>query len=254
MTPRSRRRPRQPLRVFLSFSHTDSPAKDLLCKHLSSLAQDGLVRLWGDRQLPPGEWPQAIAGQLKRAEVVLLLVSCDFISSPHCNAEARCALERHQAGSCLSIPIILRDCDWTTRPWAQLVCLPTDGHPVMGGKWHSPDEAFADVARRLRDWLAQPDSRFHRYKRLSASSGVVVSTESSFSSPKSRRCASDTGGPESPKNSPSCPSVDRFASFDLDSRGLPASSSSPDSRLSRISRARATTSGGSPARRATSMP
>jgi TIR domain-containing protein len=144
---------RRPLKVFVSFSHRDSHAKDLLSKHLSSLVHDGLVCLWDDRQLPPGEWPEAVAGQLEKADVALLLVSCDFISSPHCNAEARWALRRHKAGRCRIFPVILRSCDWTTRPWAKLLCLPTDGHPVMGAKWHSPDEAFTDVARRLRDWI-----------------------------------------------------------------------------------------------------
>ena len=85
--------------------------------------------------------------------MVLLLVSCDFINSPHCKAEARSALQRHKAGRCRIFPVILRPCDWKTRPWAKLVCLPTDGHPVISQRWHTRDEAFADVAHRLRDWI-----------------------------------------------------------------------------------------------------
>ena len=65
------------------------------------------------------------------------------------------ALKRHDAGECISVPNHPGECDWKTRPWARLVCLPTDGRPVMSGKWHSPDEALTDVARRLRDWITR---------------------------------------------------------------------------------------------------
>jgi hypothetical protein len=145
----------RPARVFISFSHADSGEKDLLCKHLSSLVEDGLLHLWDDRQLRPGEWPGAIASELDAADVVLLLVSCDFISSSECRAEAHRALRRQRARRCKTIPVILRDCDWSSRPWAKCMCLPTDGHAVRSRRWHSPDEAFTDVARRLRDWLTR---------------------------------------------------------------------------------------------------
>jgi hypothetical protein len=157
MRLRLRRRPtaKRPLRVFISYSHPDWVAKELLRKHLSSLARDGLVRLRDDRQLPPGEWRGPIAEELEKAQVVLLLVSCDFINSAECEAEARRALRRHNSRRCRAIPIILRDCDWTSRPWARLTCLPTDGHPVASRRWRSRDEAFTDVARRLRDWITR---------------------------------------------------------------------------------------------------
>ncbi|HVE83171.1 MAG TPA: toll/interleukin-1 receptor domain-containing protein [Myxococcales bacterium] len=141
------------MEIFISFSHSDGAAKDMLCKHLSSLAQDGLIHLWDDRQLSPGEWEDEIQDRLDRADVVLLLVSSDYISSRFCTAEALRALERDDAGECFTVPIILRECDWTTRPWARLVSLPTDGRAVMSNRWHSPDEAFTDVARRLRAWV-----------------------------------------------------------------------------------------------------
>ena len=57
-------------------------------------------------------------------------------------------MERHESGEARVIPVILRDCDWTTAPFAKLLALPRDGKPV--NSWANRDEAFADIARGIR--------------------------------------------------------------------------------------------------------
>ena len=86
------------LRVFFSYSHRDERYLDQLRKHLANLEQEGLVRLWHDRAIRPGEeWEPAIAAQLDQADVIVLLISADFNASNFCRrVEMACAVERHR--------------------------------------------------------------------------------------------------------------------------------------------------------------
>jgi hypothetical protein len=145
----------QKLTVFLSFAHEDDELRRMLRNHLMPLVHDGLVELWDDRRLLPGqEWDPAIMARLDKADVILLLVSSDFIASEYCQREVERALERHTRGEALTIPLILRDCDWKSMPFARLTALPRDGHAVMSDEWSSPDEALTDAVSRLRDMVS----------------------------------------------------------------------------------------------------
>ena len=59
------------------------------------------------------EWAGEIDHNLEKADVILLLVSADFLNSDYCyDIELRRAMERHEAGDAVVVPIILRECDW----------------------------------------------------------------------------------------------------------------------------------------------
>src|SRR5512146_2457258 len=76
------------VRVFISYAHADEPLREELRKYLSALEREGLVHAWDDRQILGGEdWAAEIDTRLKQADVVLLLVSADFIASDYCVGE-----------------------------------------------------------------------------------------------------------------------------------------------------------------------
>lgn len=137
-------------RLFFSYSHADETFRDTLEKHLSALKHEGLIDTWHDRRIPAGdELDPAIDQNLERADVILLLVSADFIASRYCfDIEMKRALERHAEGSARVIPVILRYCDWKTMPFAKLMAAPTDGKPIKA--WADIDEAYTDVAGHIR--------------------------------------------------------------------------------------------------------
>jgi len=86
---------------------------------------------------------------LERADIILLLISADFIASDYCySIEMMRALERHDAGEARVIPIILRPTYWQETPFSKLQVLPTEGKPVM--KWRDRDDAFLDIAEGIR--------------------------------------------------------------------------------------------------------
>lgn len=138
------------IKLFFSYSHADEQLRDTLEKHLSALKRQGLIDTWHDRRILAGdELDHKIAQSLEEADIILLLVSADFLASAYCyDVEMQRAVERHNAGEARVIPVILRPCDWHDAPFGKLLAAPKDGHPVTS--WPDLDEAFLDVVRSIK--------------------------------------------------------------------------------------------------------
>ncbi len=145
----------EPLSLFYSYSHRDEDLRDELEKHLVLLQRTGLIRSWHDRRISPGaEWKGTIDRRLAIADIVLLLVSADFLASHYCfDVEMKMALQRHELGEATVIPVILRPVDWTDAPFAHLQALPRDGRAIT--LWSDRDQAFAEVARAIRGLITE---------------------------------------------------------------------------------------------------
>ena len=141
-----------PFEMMVSYAHADEDLKNELRKHLSLLQRQGLVSQWHDRLIAGGrEWQQEIATHLESAQIILLLVSPDFLASDYCyDTEMKRALERHDDGTARVIPVFLRPCDWAGAPFSRLQGLPTNAEPVTSTRWSSRDEAFSIIARGIR--------------------------------------------------------------------------------------------------------
>lgn len=141
----------RPVRLFYSYSHQDERLRNELETHLKLLQRRGMIETWHDRKIEAGdEWKRKIDENLERADLILLLVSADFIASDYCyEIEMKRALERHEKGEARVIPVILRDCNWQKAdvPFARLQALPKDGKPVK--KWPDRDSAWRNVAERI---------------------------------------------------------------------------------------------------------
>src|SRR3954468_18039847 len=144
-------RPAVPISLFYSYSHKDEALRKKLETHLSLLQDQGVISGWHDRRIVAGtEWDGGINKNLEEADIILLLVSAEFLASPYCrDVEIKRAMERHKAGSARVIPVILRPVDaWHTAPFGKLQALPEKGKAVT--TWKNRDEAFADIARGIR--------------------------------------------------------------------------------------------------------
>jgi hypothetical protein len=139
-----------PLEIFFSYSHRDEKMRSRLEAHLSSLKRERLISGWHDRKIKPGtEWKGQIDDHLNSCQIILLLISADFLASDYCyDVEMDRALARHDAGGARVIPIILRPCDWPWSRFGKLQALPRDGKPVSD--WSTHDQAFNEVARGIR--------------------------------------------------------------------------------------------------------
>lgn len=136
--------------VFFSYSHKDEVFRDHLEVHLSALKRQKIIESWHDRKIIAGSAvDETIDQHLDQANVILLLISPDFIASDYCyEREVQRALQRHSQGACRVIPVILRPCDWHGLPFGKLLATPTDGRAIT--LWANRDEAFLDVVKSIK--------------------------------------------------------------------------------------------------------
>ena len=137
-------------KLFFSYSHRDEQLRDQLEVQLAMLKRQGVIETWHDRRITAGEdLDHAISGHVEEDDVILLLVSPDFLASDYCyDVEMTRALERGRTGEAVVIPVILRPCDWHHAPFGKLRASPTDGRPVT--MWANHDEPMLEVARDVR--------------------------------------------------------------------------------------------------------
>jgi hypothetical protein len=98
------------IEVFYSYAHRDEPLRTELNNHLSLLQRQGVIAAWHDGCVTTGtEWAGAIDTHLHRAQIILVLVSADFLASDYCYVvEVQRAMARHKAGEARGIPIIMQ--------------------------------------------------------------------------------------------------------------------------------------------------
>jgi hypothetical protein len=89
----------KPIHLFYSYSHKDEQLRDELEKHLMALKRQGIIMDWYDRDIRAGdEWSREIDEHLTTADIILLLISADFLASDYCySIELAHALPRQKA-------------------------------------------------------------------------------------------------------------------------------------------------------------
>jgi HEAT repeat protein/energy-coupling factor transporter ATP-binding protein EcfA2 len=153
----------QSMKLFFSYAHKDEPLRDQLATHLSLLKRQNIITDWHDRNITAGtDWAQAIDHNLNTANIILLLISSDFLASDYCwTKEMEPALVRHNQGTARIIPIILRPCDWQSAPFGNLQALPIahSGGAKPVTQWSDQDEAFTNIAQGIRKAVAELQQR-----------------------------------------------------------------------------------------------
>ncbi len=173
------------IEVFYSYSHKDEELRNQLENHLAMLRRDGIIKGWHDRRISAGqEWDGKIDEHLNSAQVILLLVSADFLASNYCyDIEVKLAMERHDSGDACVIPIILRPCDWQKASFGKVHALPKDANPVT--LWADRDEAFLDVAKGIRNTVEERGSQ-NRASTSVETEVESVSTKAEITKPAQR--------------------------------------------------------------------
>ena len=140
------------INLFYSYSTKDEKLRDELEKALIMLKRLDSINGWNFRAITPGEdWDREINKELENSDIILLLLSNDFLASDYCyDVEVKKALELHNSEKAIAIPVILRQCDWKheNSPLKKLEAIPKDGVPVT--LWSNPDIAFDDIAQSLK--------------------------------------------------------------------------------------------------------
>lgn len=156
--------------VFFSYHEQDEKLRQALDKHLSSLKRQAFISTWHFRKLHAGmEQVKEISAHLNSAHIILLLVSPDYIDSDYCyEIEVKRAMERHEAGEAIVIPIILRPVIWQGTPFGKLRPSPIEGRAVT--LYRNRDQAFVDICvdiqtavEKIRNNREERPEKIHRY-------------------------------------------------------------------------------------------
>ena len=138
------------VKVFYCYAREDDTLCMELNKHLMALKQRGWISSWNEQEILAGmEREHEIDVHLSSADIILLLVSSDFMNSEYCySIGMQEAMKRHETGEAVVIPIILRPVDWQDTPFGKLQALPTAGKPIT--IWPNRDEALLVVEQGIR--------------------------------------------------------------------------------------------------------
>jgi hypothetical protein len=141
------------LNIFFAYSRVDSKLRERLDIHLSGLKRKNFINTWYDGEITPGtEWDKEIEFALSKADIILLLISADFIASDYCfDVEMKRAISRHEKGDAIIIPVILHPCDWSDLPFSKIQGLPQNGKAVTSDNWENPEYALSEVAKSIKD-------------------------------------------------------------------------------------------------------
>lgn len=149
--PQNPEAPETCVEIFCSYSHArpDKALRAAFAKSMSVWVRKKIVRIWHDGRIAAGDnWALHIDEHLNSADIIVLLVSPDFLSSDFCyEKEMGRALESMQNNEALIVPIIVRECSWEETPIAGILALPEKGKPVT--LWANRDQAWKNVAESL---------------------------------------------------------------------------------------------------------
>jgi hypothetical protein len=159
--------------AFISYAHGDEALKTRFLQHLTALRREGLINVWHDRMLEPGQHlDSAIGTKLASADLVLLLLSPDFIDSNYCTeVEMQGAFARAKTGECEVATVILKPCQWKHIPidggrhLGDFLATPRDGKPVS--EWPDHDTAFDDSVSSLRKLIQKKSPASSNTRSLS---------------------------------------------------------------------------------------
>ena len=137
-------------RVFVSYAHLDEAERVRLDVHLAPLVREGLIDLWNNRAITPGsDWQRDIESELACADIVVLLVTADFVASVYCfEKELAEALRRHREDGVRIVPVIVKPVDFANMPFGRFQAFPRDLKPIS--MWDNPDAAWLEVAQGVR--------------------------------------------------------------------------------------------------------
>ncbi len=112
------------------------------------------IEIWHSEQILPGQTiSEARALARQEADLILLLVSPDYLASSICEEDL--ALQQQPHSPSQIVPLLLRACLWDTTQLAVLPCiLPNNRTPLA--QWPDQDEALTEIGYTIARLLLPP--------------------------------------------------------------------------------------------------
>ena len=145
----------KPLKIFVTYSHANTAAKDKLITYLDVMKRQDLISIWHDNEILGGDkWREEIfSTNLPNSDVLLYLVSADSLASENCNRELSIALDE----KIRIIPIILEDCDWKNDKLGDFQASPERGKAI--NEWQPESKGWQSVVDGIRKVVKEIQSQ-----------------------------------------------------------------------------------------------
>ena len=142
---------KKPLQIFIAYSRRDAEILEELRIHLRVLERIQNVKIWYDGLIEAGhDWEESIKTNLHQADIILLLISQNFLASDYCyDTEMTQALALHEQGKLRAIPIIARNSLWQKTPFAHLQALPKNGKPIVSDWGVDREAPYLQIVQAL---------------------------------------------------------------------------------------------------------
>ena len=138
--------------IFISYSHKDEKEKNELLAHLGAIKHEMLIEIWSDDQIGVGQdWEEEINSKLSRADIAILLITANFLSSDFIiNEEVPIILHRKINDGVMVFPIIAQHCAWKSVSWLRKMQLrPKNGAPVWRDSGIHADKELAKIVDEI---------------------------------------------------------------------------------------------------------
>lgn len=137
------------LTLFISYAHIDETYCDQLRGALTVYERGGELAVWDDTKIIPGQkWEKEIIRKLEEAQIIVLLLSNDFIRSDYCTlVEMQKAIERERRGECSIVSIVVRQCRFDKLQVGKLQAILPGGKAIKNNR--DRDTAWREVTRQL---------------------------------------------------------------------------------------------------------
>lgn len=108
------------------------------------------VEIYSDFEIPAGEDKAIYKQKLLEADIVLALISSDYISDDETYERTQKVMERYNNNETILVPILVRNCLWKHTPFVKLPLLPKNLQPLNNKQfWNSEDDALMAVVEDI---------------------------------------------------------------------------------------------------------
>ena len=143
-------------KIFISYAQEDIDFQKALVKRLKPLKRTGKIVLWHDGALMPGEeWDASVKEHLEAADIIIILLSVDFIDSDYIfEQELPRIIERREKKEIRLIPIMARGVTLEGTGIGKYQCLPQDEKrslkPLIEWNQQQLDKVWVDIDKQIR--------------------------------------------------------------------------------------------------------
>lgn len=145
--------------IYVLASLPDKESCAAIRKHLKAAIRKSAIpiELTDDFVVPPGTDVEQHQRQVLAADIVLSLLSVDFIDDDDLYRRSQEVIERYNRNETTIVPILVRVFDWKATPFSKLTVLPRNHHAVTNKRtWKGgEDEALTEVVKEIDEMITK---------------------------------------------------------------------------------------------------